>query len=330
MIQKSRKKSQVFFCNFCDYSSGNNYDYQKHLETEKHKKREMIHSKVRKDTTATFLKPHTNEYQCLCGNVYKHHSGLWRHRKTCVIANTTTTIVSSTSTADTSNSISGMTAETIVKLLIKENNDMKDLLLKALGTIETIGNATHTTTHITSGDNTIIGNNNQTIYNTNQTFNLNVFLNETCKDAMNISDFAEKIKLQLPDLERFAELGYIKGITDVIVSNLTAIDVTKRPIHCTDQKREVIYVKDNGVWNKDDDRSKIKKLIDWIEIKQSKLIPLYREKYPDYKNPESHMSDKYSKMVIEVAGGKGDNDLEKRNKIIRGIIKHVPAKHLII
>ena len=166
-------------------------------------------------------------------------------------------------------------------------------------------------------------NNNITTTNShNKAFNLNFFLNETCKNAMNITDFVDSIKLQLSDLIDVGEVGYVEGISKIIVKNLNALDETERPLHCTDKKRETIYIKDQGQWEKEDDnKTKLKKFINKIAHKNSKLITQFREKYPECRKCESRISDKYNKMVIEAMGGAGDNTAEKTEKIIKNITK---------
>ncbi|MEX0595856.1 MAG: hypothetical protein WD512_05080, partial [Candidatus Paceibacterota bacterium] len=148
------------------------------------------------------------------------------------------------------------------------------------------------------------------------------FLNETCKNAMNITDFIDSIKLQLSDLVEVGELGYVEGISKIIVKNLKDLDETIRPVHCTDKKRETIYIKDEGQWEKEDDnKSKLRKSIRKIANQNIKLLPQFREKYPDCREAESSISDKYCKMVIEAMGGMGDNTKEKEEKIISNITK---------
>jgi hypothetical protein len=170
----------------------------------------------------------------------------------------------------------------------------------------------------------INNNNNNGNINSNKTFNLNVFLNEQCKDAMNIMDFVDSLKLQLSDLENVGKHGFVEGISNIIVKNLKALDVHKRPVHCSDSKREVMYVKDENKWEKEnDEKLKLRKLIKHIAHKNSKLIPEFRAKYPDCGKSDSVKSDQYNKLVIEAMGGSGDNDNEKENKIIKKIAKEV-------
>ena len=167
-------------------------------------------------------------------------------------------------------------------------------------------------------------NSNNTNNSHNKTFNLNVFLNETCKDDMNIMDFVDSIKLQLTDLERVGKIGYVEGISNIIVKNLNSLDENKRPVHCTDAKREVMYIKDEDKWEKENEnKQKLRKAIKHIAHKNSKLLNDFKTEHPDCGKSDSRFSDQYNKLVIEAMGGKGDNDLEKEDKIIRNIAKEV-------
>jgi hypothetical protein len=186
--------------------------------------------------------------------------------------------------------------------LIKENNEFKNVML------ETLKNITHIT------------NNNFH----NKTFNLNLFLNETCKNAMNITEFVDSLQLQVGDLEQVGQLGYIEGISNIIIKNLNAMDVTERPIHCTDKKRETMYIKDQDKWEKENEQKiKMHKIIRKVTNKNINLIPEFQELYPDYKTISSKYADQYNKIIIESMGGKGDNEYEKEDKIIKKIAKEV-------
>ena len=178
-----------------------------------------------------------------------------------------------------------------------------------------------------NGTNNIINNANTNINtntnSNNKAFNLNFFLNETCKNAMNITDFVDSIKLELTDLEKFGEIGYVEGISNIILKNLNKLDENVRPVHCTDKKRETMYVKDQGEWNKEDDKkTRLRKAINKIADKNIRLLSQFREKYPDYSNSSSKMSDKYDKMVIEVM----ETDYNKDEKIINNISKVTTIK----
>jgi len=190
---------------------------------------------------------------------------------------------------------------------MKENSEFKNLILEALknGSI--------------NNSNNIINNNSN-----NKSFNLQFFLNETCKDAMNITEFVNSIQLQLSDLEKVGELGYIEGISNIIVKNLNALDITLRPVHCTDKKRETMYIKDEDKWEKEDEtKTKLHKMIRKVANKNIGLISEFKELYPDWKKSTSKVSDQFNKIIIESMGGPGDNDFEKEEKIIKKVAKEV-------
>jgi hypothetical protein len=158
----------------------------------------------------------------------------------------------------------------------------------------------------------------------NKSFNLNLFLNETCKDAMNIMDFVDSIKIQLSDIESIGELGYVNGMSKLIIKHLNALDENMRPVHCSDPKRDSLYVKDKNIWEKEDsDNNKIKKAIKHISHKNICALPEWRAKYPDCIYSDSKKNDQYSHIVIEAMGGSGDNDAEKADKIVKKIAKVV-------
>jgi hypothetical protein len=200
----------------------------------------------------------------------------------------------------------------LIMMLINENKEMKTLMIEQQNMImKVIENGTHNTT------------NNTHTNSHNKAFNLNFFLNETCKDAMNIMDFVDSIKLQLSDLEKVGELGYVEGISKIIVKNLKEMDVHKRPVHCTDKKRETMYVKDHDKWEKDEERLKLHKVVKKVAFKNQNLIPKFKELHPDYNKYHSTTSDKYNKIIVESMGGPGDNDYEKEEKIIQKISREV-------
>ena len=202
--------------------------------------------------------------------------------------------------------------------IIQQNQDFKDLLLEQnkqnselqKQMLEVIKNGTH---------NTNINNNSH-----NKTFNLQVFLNETCKDAMNIMEFVDSIKIQLCDIESIGELGFVNGMSKLIIKNLNALAENMRPVHCNDPKRDSLYVKDANVWEKEDtDNKKIKKAIKYISHKNICAIPEWKAKYPDCIYSDSKKSNQYNHIVIEAMGGSGDNDEEKADKIVKKIAKEV-------
>lgn len=296
--KKHQKNIKKFVCEECDFSCCKKGDWSRHIITPKH-------INLTKSNNLVTEKTSKNINICeLCNKEYKSRNGLWSHKKTCQKIKE-----QQITTTNPSNII---TTELVLEL-IKDNKEMKQIILEQHNTINNL--VKNGTGQISNS----LNNNN----NNNKTFNLQFFLNETCKDAMNIMEFVESIKLQLSDLEKVGELGYTQGISNIITSNLKALDVTQRPVHCTDKKRETMYIKDEDKWEKEDEQnSKLKKVIRHVENKNIKMLSLFREKYPEYKNSASKISDKYDKIVLEAMGGV-NNNIDKEDKIIHNISKCV-------
>jgi hypothetical protein len=282
-----------FFCEKCDYRTSKKSSFADHLLSAKHKK-----SMVSND----FQPKSSSKYACMnCHKEYKDNSGLWRHKKKCLIK------INEPEESDDYNDLL-VDTEALVKYLMKENSEFKQMMMDQNKQMIELAK--------TAGHN--INTNNSH----NKSFNLQFFLNETCKDAMNITDFVDSIKLQLADLINIGEVGYVEGISNIITNNLKALDVTQRPVHCADKKREVLYIKDQDKWEKEDiEKKKIRRAITKIANKNYVLIPQFKEKFPECVKSSSPLSTQYNKIIIEAMGGSGDNDLEKENKIIRNISK---------
>ena len=296
--QKTSKNIDKFVCDVCDYSCSKKGDWNRHILRPKHIK---LTNMIQQDTENDSKDINTlNQYMCNCGNKYKHHSGLWRHKKQCTYQDSKmeTTNVAQT---DEINELKGF-----MKYLMQENSEMKNMMM------EVIKNGTVANSHNTNTNNSH-----------NKAFNLQFFLNETCKDAMNITDFVESIKLQLSDLENVAEVGYVEGISNIIVKNLKKLDVTQRPVHCTDKKRETMYVKDEDTWEKDEENKQMHKVVKKVTDKNARLILKYKEAHPDCTTYHSRFNDKYNKIIVESMGGSGDNMFEKEEKIIAKVSKEV-------
>jgi len=297
LVAKSGKKvANKFYCEFCDYKCFKKYNWEKHLLTSKHQMETFGDNLV-----AESGKNGQNEkYQCEnCDKIYSSRNGLWKHKKMCKESeNKDKNILE----------INSITDKELIIMLMKKNDELQSMMMEVIK--NGVGNNSHntTTTHTNSH---------------NKAFNLNFFLNETCKDAMNIGDFVDSLKLQLSDLEKVGEAGYIEGISSIIVKNLKELDVTKRPVHCTDKKRETVYIKDNDIWEKDDDKSKMHKLIKRVVSKNMKMFEKFREVHPDCLKYHSKYSDQYNKIVYESMGGKGDDDIVKNEKIIKNVLKEV-------
>ena len=285
------KISNKFYCDYCDYNTSRKYNFNIHLQSERHK-----NNKINNENNSNSAK--ISKYECQnCSKIFNDRAGLWRHKKKC----------NQQQKQEKEKEIEKeLTDKDLIMMLIKENSELKNMVMKVLenGTMNNSHNTTTTNSH-------------------NKAFNLNFFLNETCKNAMNITDFVDSIKLQLGDLMDVGELGYVEGISKIIVKNLNNLDETIRPIHCTDKKREIMYIKDEGEWNKEDEKkTKLKKAINKIADKNIRLLPTFREKYPDYKDSHSKTSDKYDKMVIEAM----TSDEDKNEKIIKNISKVTTIK----
>jgi hypothetical protein len=294
------KNAEKFICSICDFKCCKQSNYNNHIMTPKHKNNEKRYKMIQNNANTN--NEEDKIYNCECGNTYKHYSGLWRHKKKCLKEKKTENIIET----DTENNIS----PELILSIIQQNQEFKDLLIEQNKTIIEL-----------SKNNTIINN---TSNSNNKTFNLQVFLNETCKDAMNIMDFVDSIKIQLSDIESIGELGYVNGMSKLIIKHLNALDENMRPVHCSDPKRDSLYVKDKNVWEKEDpDNKKIKKAIKYISNKNISALPEWRLKYPDCIYSDSLKSDQYNHIVLEAMGGSGDNDAEKADKIVKKIAKVV-------
>ena len=293
------KKPIEYFCLKCDFKSCNKKDYCRHISTLKHQKGV---NGLLLDDHFTPQKPQT--FHCECGRNYKYKQGLWKHQKICKDL-----------------------FQEIIPSSPKSDNEIKILTNLIMDVINQNQELTNKIVDICKNGQTNIQTNNisnSNINSNNKTFNLQFFLNETCKNAMNISEFVDSLQLQLSDLENVGKIGYVEGISNIIVKSLNALDETERPIHCTDKKRETFYIKDENKWEKEDaEKNKIKKVIKKIACKNQRLLMKYKEEHPGCNYSESKFSEQYSKLVIEAMGGAGNNDAEKEDKIIRKIAKEV-------
>ena len=294
------KKHQMFICESCDFKCYKKGDYKRHILTDKHKNLNNTN-----ENTSKYIG--SNNHECICGKTYKHQSTLCAHKKKCNIVNEQLEI----STLDMN----------LIMNLLKQNDEFKSLMVeqnnKMMETFQ------ETMQEVCKNG---INNNSVTQVNShNKTFNLNVFLNEQCKDAMNIMDFVDSIKLDLNDLESVGKLGYINGISNIIIKNLKALDVHMRPVHCTDLKRETMYVKSQNAWEKEDEENKnIRRAIKHIAFKNYKTLELFQELHPDCMDYDSKHGDHFLRLRIEALGGGSSNiDYDSHTKIIKKIAKEV-------
>ncbi len=287
-----QKLSKNYCCEICDYITDRKSNMNNHNLSAKHQTATLSHS---------FQQKLSKQFCCEnCDKTYKDRTGLWKHKKICNIKIAPDLFLSE------ANDIKTLT--NLVLDVVKQNQELTNKLVDICKT--------------NSSSNTNFSNNN--INSNNKSFNLNFFLNETCKDAMNIMDFVDSIKLQLSDLESVGQLGYVEGISNIIVKKLNSLDETKRPVHCADSKREVMYVKDDNKWEKENvEKSKLRNAIKCVSRKNSKLLKDFRVQYPGCDKSDSKLSTKYDKLTLEAFGGKGDDYEGKEDKIIRNIAKNV-------
>jgi hypothetical protein len=299
VAESGKKVAKKYYCEKCDYECYKLYNWNKHLDTAKHNQ-EIFGN----DFVAESGKKVAKKYSCQkCEKYFHTNAGLWKHNSKCLGVEENYQQINKTNNNEISQ-------ETILSIL-KQNSELQHMLIEQNKTIIEL-----------SKNNSITYSNNNNNSN-NKTFNLQFFLNETCKDAMNIMDFIDSIKLQLSDLERVGELGYVDGISNIIVKNLKELDITQRPVHCTDKKRDTLYIKDENKWEKDEEKKKMHKVIKKVADKNARLLPKFKEAHPDCNKSASRFSDQYNKIIVESMGGPGDNDFEKEEKIIKRITKEI-------
>ena len=210
--EKNEKNETKYECISCDFKCCFKSDWLRHLSTRKH------NISVNGNKVEIFKIKKNEALKCVCGRIYTTNSGLWKHKKICENIDLN------------KNKKVEPTDKELIMMILKQNNDIqsniKNIVLEVCQGLQ-------------------LNNNNNYSNNTNsnnKTFNLQFFLNETCKDAMNITDFVDSLNLQLCDLEDVGKVGYVEGISNIIIKNLESLDETKRPVHCTDKKRETIYI----------------------------------------------------------------------------------------
>jgi hypothetical protein len=300
--QNYAKLCTKFYCEKCDYGTSRKSSFDNHVLSAKHKK--YANGNVLDTFGNNIMQELCNtKFTCSnCNKEFKNRSGLWKHKKKCIEENSETNITTPFE----------LTQETFMAIL-KQNSEFQQMLLDQSKTMMDLAK-----------NSSVTNNTNNTNNSHNKTFNLNLFLNETCKNAMNINDFVDSLQLQLSDLEKVGEVGYIEGISNIIIKNLNAMDVTLRPVHCTDKKRETMYIKDEDKWEKEDtNKVKLHKMVRKVANKNIHLIQDFKDKFPDCIKSSSRHSDKYNKIIVESMGGTGDNEHEKEEKIIKKIAKEV-------
>ena len=294
------KNADNFICENCDFKCFKYSDWSRHISTRKHKDTYNVYENTPLEKN--------NDFTCNCGKAYRHRQSLFNHSKKCKIKDNTQILLE----------------------MIKKDENVKDYLMeqnKQLISQLSEQNKTliEQNTKLFEIAQTNKGGNVNNNINSHNKFNINVFLNETCKDAINLTDFVNQINLSVSDLEETGKLGYAEGISQVFIKNLNGIDYTQRPIHCSDSKREIIYIKEDDQWIKESDsKDKLTNAIKIVANKNIKQIPEWQKANPKYNDPSSKQNDKYMKMLCEVMSGSSKEEQQKNySKIIKNISKEV-------
>ena len=292
------KKPNIFKCNLCDYECSYIRDYERHIVTKKHKNNELA-------TNINESIPICPKYACNnCQKNFKERTGLWKHKKKCIQEIDAT---DKNDKPDKTDKTDKNDKDDLITLLLTQNKELINLLKSGI-----VNNINTTNTN----------NNHNT---TNNAFNINVFLNETCKDAMNIGDFVSSIKVNLEELENTGRQGYIEGISSIILKRLNNLEHNFRPLHCSDSKREVFYIKDNNEWKKENEEKPIlTKAIKVIANENIKQIKHWRDKYPDCTDSDSKKNNLYLKIVSNsMNGSTAEESIKNIDKIISNVAKKV-------
>ena len=284
---KNTKKHQNFVCEKCDFKCSKRGDFQRHTQTQKHKNHEILIIDVKSEPD--------KKYGCDCGKSYKHNQSLYNHKRKCNF------LIEKSFGQSIEYDNKLVTQDTIIKL-VNENNDIKNLLLeqqkqiveqqKQIGElIPKVGNTIHNTANI------------------KQRFNINIFLNEKCKDALNMDEFIKQIQLTLDNLDLTKNKGLTEGLSNIFIENMNKLSLYERPLHCTDTKRDILYIKDNDAWEKDKDKTKIKDAIKSLNKNHFKLIKGWMDENPDYRDVDEKQD--YFAHLLKTCGANVDNVSDK-------------------
>jgi hypothetical protein len=312
--KNKQKQAFKFYCEKCDYGTCRKSNFDSHLSTDKHTRVTKWDKKGQKQAIISYEMLENKQdiyheepcvFVCICGKEYKHRQGLWRHtKKCCSISDTIAQVLIKDEM---------MNDKELIQYLLKENSEFKHFMLEQnKQMIELAKKAGNNNNNTTSN-----------VVNNNQQFNLNFYLNETCKNAMNIMDFVSQLQVGIKDLEETGRLGYAEGISKIFINGLKQMSVTDRPIHCSDLKRETLYIKDNNEWNKDsEDKTILTNAIKHVSHKNIKQISEWTKLHPSFKDSLSKENDKYLKIVSESMSGTSEDESKKNyTKIIKNIVK---------
>ncbi len=283
----NKKVPTKYICDKCNYITSHESQWERHILTGKHKMDKNDKKKV------------PNIFECECGNTYSYINGLYKHKKKCEYNKKSYCKYFKTS-------------EELIEAVLKDNQEFKQMLIDQNNKIMELASAKNTT---------VITNNTTN----NNNFNLQMFLNVHCKDALNLTEFVDSLQPKIEDLEATGRIGYVEGISKIFLNGLNGLDINKRPLHCSDQKRETIYIKENNVWEKEsDNREKLKLAIKTVASKNIKQIPIWQKENPDCFDSTSKKNDQYLRIVSNSMNGLTPEETQKNyDKIISKLAKEV-------
>jgi hypothetical protein len=306
------KNHPKYFCKLCDYKTSRKIDFDKHINTKKHKDLQNSDNDLQ-NCDNVVLAP---SMVCFCGKVFKHRQSLHKHKKIC----------NEKSVMTLGNEVdkNGVIKQLIIQnqQLIFENKEFKEFMIEQSKHMMEQNSKMMDLAVKPSTVNNIQSNTN-TNCNNKQQFNLNVFLNEKCKDAMNMSDFIDSIKVNDEDFENIGKLGYVQGISNIFIKNLQKLDECVRPMHCSDAKREVIYIKENNEWKKDENQKAVRHVIAMIAHKNFKYMPFWTDANPGVFDGSTKKNDLFLKITNQITTAITPDDDVGICKIIRNVANRV-------
>ena len=296
------KNAEKYICEECNFKCSKLSNYNSHILTAKHQILTNTYTKMPKNA---------NAYSCECGKSYKHRQSLNNHKRQCTYKMTEIPTAEMNEFVEETQEPTDI--QSMIGTLVKENQDFKQLLIDQSSQIMELAKNTQTI--------------NNTTNNNNNQFNLNIFLNDTCKDAMNITDFLGNMNVNIDEIEYIGHNGYVNGMTKMIMDRLKDMDITKRPIHCTDIKRETMYIKDQDEWSKDtEELTKLRKILSRITMNNYRTVPQWKTAHPKSEEMDTRDYNFCYKMMRVILGDVEDAQVKMDNKIIKTMAKGLFCK----